>query len=97
VPPKIKDTNPYHWFTVNLNKEYTFKLRDYVRRHPIFTEAYSSAAINELVIEALNSKAVQRNIEFVRLLEDMQHLSARDKSGMVAWQERKDKLLEGGV
>jgi hypothetical protein len=96
VPPKIKDNNPYHWFTVNLNKEYTFKLKDYVRRHHKFTEAYGSAAIRELVIEALNSDAIQRNIEFVKLLEEMEYLSTRDKEGMRLWQEKKNKLLEGG-
>lgn len=92
MPPRL---NNYEWFTVGLDKETTFKLRDYVRKHPDFTEAYGSHAITELVVEALNSDAVQRNIEFVKLLEEMEGLSAKDKLGLELWQKRKNELLGG--
>lgn len=93
MPPRLEK---YDWFTVGLDKPTTFKLRDYVRRHHVFTEAYGSAAICELVTEALNSDAVQRNVEFVRLLEEMETLTARDKEGLRLWTEKKDKLIRGG-
>jgi hypothetical protein len=92
VPPRLEK---YDWFTVGLDKPTTFKLRDYVRQHPEYTEALGSCAIVTLVTEALNSDAIQRNIEFVKLLEQMESLSTRDKEGMRLWQEKKNKLLEG--
>lgn len=93
MPPRL---NNYEWFTVGLDKETTFKLRDYVRKHPDFTEAYGSHAITELVVEALNSDAVQRNIAFVKLLEDMEGLNARDKEGLALWTAKKNQLLGVG-
>lgn len=83
----------YSWFNVGLDKETTFKLKDYIKQQPHLTEAKGSLAITELVTEALNSDAIQRNIEFVKLLEDMEMLSARDKEGMRLWQEKKNELL----
>lgn len=91
MPPKLD--NKYSWHTIGLDKELTFKLRKYVREHPELGEANSSVAIVELISEALNSDAVQRNIEFVKLLEDMESLSARDKEGLALWTAKKNQLL----
>lgn len=83
----------YKWFKVGLPKNTVFQLKEYVKQHPTFTEAYESAAIKELVTEALNYDAVKRNIEFVRLLEEMDQLSVRDKEGLRIWTAKKDELL----
>ncbi|AHK11463.1 hypothetical protein S140_53 [Shewanella sp. phage 1/40] len=90
VPPRLEK---YDWFTVGLDKPTTFKLRDYVRKKPEYTEAFGSAAIVTLITEALNSDAIQRNIEFVKLLDEMEGLSARDKVGLANWQQKKNELL----
>lgn len=83
----------YDWFTVGLPRSTTMLLREYIKQHPEFTEASGGVAIRELVSEALRGDAIQRNIELVQLLKDMEKLHARDKEGVAGWQQRKIDLI----